>query len=74
MEYVFPGQGFETVTDQFMLGCDVLVAPVQRKGERTRRVLLPEGRWTYGDGAVYEGGRAVTVPAGLDILPYFTRA
>ena len=62
------------MTDQFMLGCDVLVAPVQRKGERTRRVLLPEGRWTYGDGAVYEGGRAVTVQAGLDILPYFTRA
>lgn len=74
MEYEFPGQGFATVTDQFMLGRDVLAAPVQRRGERSRSVRLPEGRWVYLDGTVYDGGQTVAVPAGLDTLPYFIRA
>ncbi len=71
MEYVFPGQGLEQVTDQFMLGDRLLVAPVLEKGADTRCVRLPKGSWRYVDGTCYEGGRTVTVPAGLDTLPYF---
>ncbi|WP_344747319.1 TIM-barrel domain-containing protein, partial [Kribbella aluminosa] len=31
MEYVFPHQGYARITDQFMLGNDILVAPVLEK-------------------------------------------
>lgn len=37
MEYVFPGQGFEKVIDQFCLGDDIIVAPVLTKGARDAR-------------------------------------
>ena len=40
------------------------------KGAVTRSVRLPLGRWRYVDGALYEGGATVTVPAPLDTLPY----
>ena len=72
MEYVFPHQGFEGVTDVFMLGDDVLVAPVVMAGARTRTVRLPEGEWEYVDGTIYHGGE-VEVPAPMDVLPYFVK-
>lgn len=57
-----------------MLGDEVLVAPVLKEGARTRRVVLPDGCWRYvPTGQVYDGGRAVVVPAGLGTLPWFTR-
>ncbi len=71
MEYEFPHQNFEAVTDQFMLGHNVLVAPVLEKGARTRTVRLPKGQWKYIDGTIYSETK-VKVPAPLDVLPYFT--
>lgn len=47
MEYEFPGQGMETVCDQFMLGNRLLVAPVLEKGADGRRVFVPQGNWSY---------------------------
>ena len=73
MEYEFPGCGYERMTDQFMLGSNYLVAPVLTKGAVTRDVALPEGRWRYVDGTVYEGGLTVTVPAPINVLPYFEK-
>ena len=73
MEYEFPGCGYERMTDQFMLGSNYLVAPVLTKGAVTRDVALPEGRWRYVDGTVYEGGVTVTVPAPINVLPYFEK-
>ena len=71
MEYQFPHQGLADVTDQFMLGEDILVAPVLRKGDTGRRVRLPAGSWRYCDGTVFAGGQTVQVAAPLDVLPYF---
>lgn len=73
MEYEFPGNGFECVTDQFMLGSRILVAPVVNEGERVRRVLLPQGAWKYHDGSIYNGPAEVSVPAYEDTLPYFLK-
>lgn len=73
MEYEFPNSGFETVTDQFMVGECILVAPVIKEGAVTREVKLPTGTWKYVDGTEYSGGRNVTVDAPIDILPYFER-
>ena len=73
MEYSYPHMGYETVYDQFLLGDGILVAPVLTKGDVTRRVILPEGKWRYRDGTVYDGGATVTVDAPLSVLPYFER-
>ena len=55
----------------YLVGEDLLAAPVVREGERTRDVILPAGRWMHWfTGEVYEAGEH-TVPAPLDELPLF---
>lgn len=73
MEYAYPNQGLEFVTDQFMLGRDLLVAPILKRGERSRKVWLPEGIWLSGTGKAVKGPAEVTVDAPIDVLPYFRR-
>lgn len=72
LDYEFPNQGLAKVKDCFMLGGSYLVAPVLKKGARTRDVRLPEGNWKYlPDETLYDGGKTVTVPAPLEVLPVF---
>lgn len=57
---------------QWLLGPNVLVAPVVEQGASTRNVYLPQGCWKHVDtGAQFEGPRDVTVLAPIDSLPYF---
>lgn len=37
----------QTLQTQFMLGSELLVAPVLQAGERTKKVYLPAGNWTH---------------------------
>ncbi|MFW5689087.1 MAG: TIM-barrel domain-containing protein, partial [Spirochaetota bacterium] len=61
--------------DSFMLGDDLLVAPVRERGVEERSVYLPEGVWyDYWSGEAWRGGRAVVVEAPLDRVPLFVRA
>jgi len=46
LEYQFPGQGFENVKDQFMMGEKLMVAPVLTSSD-TRQVCFPKGVWNY---------------------------
>jgi len=73
MCYEFPDESFENCADQFMLGSEILVAPVLTKGAVTRDVKLPQGKWLADDGTTYEGGQTVTVDAPLERLPYFKK-
>ena len=71
MAYEFPGCDMETVNDQFMLGSDILVAPVLEKGVCERYVKLPPGNWQTADGTVYtESG---IIPAPLETLLYLKK-
>ena len=57
-----------------MFGPDILVAPILYEGARERTLYLPGGRWiSIHDGTVYDGGRKITVPAPLEIIPAFYR-
>ena len=73
LEYVFPNEGFEHTLDSFMLGNDVLVAPVYEKGARSRKVSLPRGTWEDDMGVTYEGGAEYTVEVPVDRLLHFFR-
>jgi alpha-D-xyloside xylohydrolase len=63
------------VEDQFLLGDDLLVAPVTQEGARQREVYLPTGaRWRDAwTGAACRSGW-VTAPAPLDTIPAYVRA
>ena len=73
MAMAFPNGGYELVKDQFVLGNTIIVAPVIKKGERSRAVLLPQGKWKADDGNIYVGGKEVVIDVPLSRLPFFER-
>ena len=73
LDYMYPGQGYGKVDDQFVMGDFLMVAPQVRKGATSRDVLVPPGRWTADDGTVVEGPVRITVQTPLERLPYFVR-
>ena len=61
--------------DQFLLGRDLLVAPVLRQGARARSVYLPNDLWyDFWTGEGFQGGRHVVAEAPLEVLPLYVRA
>lgn len=70
LEYVFPNAGFASCNDAFMVGNNILVAPVLTKDGR-REVLLPKGSWKYIDGKIFKGPATIKIEAALDQLPLF---
>ena len=59
---------------QFLMGENLLVAPVLDQGATKKLVYLPKGKW-YGfeDGREYEGGQYYMVDAPLDCCPMFVK-
>jgi alpha-glucosidase (family GH31 glycosyl hydrolase) len=74
--------------DEFLLGGDLLAAPVLEPETTARNLYLPPGRWIADplafdartgafhlrDGKPLDGGRSVDARAPLDTLPLFARA
>lgn len=59
---------------QWMLGDDVLVAPVVEEGATARDVYFPSSCWRHGDtGREFSGPSYHEVTAALDELPWFER-
>ena len=73
MSYEFPDQGFDRVTDQFMLGSEILVAPVVA-AENTRTIFLPKGKWRdMVNNKIITGPKTIIVKIPLAELQYFIR-
>ena len=66
-------RGYERVHDQFLLGEDLLVAPVLEPAATSRTVLVPPGRWTDPAGSVVEGPTEITIPVNLRSVPWWRR-
>ncbi len=62
------------IEDEYMLGRDLLVAPVILEGAAGREVWLPPGNWyDLWDGKRYAGDRRVYFPCGYSRIPVFVR-
>lgn len=63
------------VHDQYMLGDQLLVAPVVHEGETSRMVYFPAGATWYHvwTGDTYEGGSTMSVDAPIGSPPVFSR-
>jgi alpha-glucosidase len=73
LEYEFPGKGYESIKDQFMLGNKIMVAPVVEKGQRSREVVFPEGKWKGDDGDIVIGPAKLTIEVPLERLAWYRK-
>ena len=59
---------------QFMLGSDILIAPVYEPDKKKNMVYLPEGVWfNFFTGEKYNGGKHIICNAPLDTIPVFVK-
>jgi len=73
LEYEYPGQGFEEIKDQFLLGDQIMVAPVVYKGELSRDVVFPKGEWLGDDGTIVAGPVKIKIEVPIERLPWYRR-
>lgn len=68
-------QGGPYTEEAFLLGGDLLVAPVLEAGARAKEVPLPRGGWyPWGEDRLLEGPDWVRLPAPLERIPLLVRA
>ena len=61
-------------SDQFLLGKNLLIAPILRQGATARSVYLPSGEWfDFWSGQNFSGGQHVIALAPLETIPIFVR-
>ena len=73
LAYAYPGTGYERIEDEFLLGSDVLVAPVLTKNAHSRRIVFPKGTWKGDDESTVVGPKTVEVAVPLERLPWYRR-
>ncbi|WP_106496200.1 glycoside hydrolase family 31 protein [Lentibacillus sp. Marseille-P4043] len=62
------------MNDQFMIGDNVIVAPILVPSVTDRAVYLPAGEWIeFSTGIVYEGAETHLIHAELDEMPIFVK-
>lgn len=63
-----------SIDDEFMVGGDLLVAPILKSGAVSRLVYLPAGVWyDYWTGKKLSGGAMIHANAPLETVPLFVR-
>lgn len=64
------------ISDEYMFGPALLVAPVSEQGATSRKVYLPAGCdwYNYWTNERMKGGQTITAEAPIDTIPLFVRA
>jgi len=73
LEFEYPGNGYEHIKDQFLLGSEIMVAPVIEKGSRKREVIFPDGTWKSEDGTLITGPVSQEIDVPLERLPWYRK-
>ncbi|WHQ37353.1 glycoside hydrolase family 31 protein [Spiroplasma sp. SV19] len=71
------GDDVETykISDEYLLGDNILVAPILEQEQTQRLVYLPQGNWyDYWTKTVYQGQQWIIVQADLTQLPIFVKS
>lgn len=71
LAYAYPDKGYEHIKDQFLLGSEMLVAPVVTESDE-RTVVLPPGDWYY-QNKKWKGGRTYNINVAVNELPVFMK-
>ena len=76
LNFTESGRTYDDISDEYLWGSEVLVAPVMTEGATSRSVTFPAGQWMSIDNPqkVYEAHSTVTVDAPLEVLPVFVKA
>lgn len=71
---VYPDMG--PIEDQYLLGPDLLVAPVLRPGATTRKLVIPPGRWfdLFAADRCFDGPDETELGVGPDDIPVLVRS
>lgn len=66
----------DNISDEYLWGRDILVAPIMKQGAVEREIIFPDGLWVdYNNPSrLYHGGDTIMYPAPLEVLPLFVRA
>jgi len=63
------------ITDEYMFGPSILVAPVTAAGVTSRSVYLPSGLWyDFWTGQAIPGGQTISAAAPYDHIPLYVKA
>ncbi len=67
---------YDNITDEYLWGSEVLVAPVMQQGATEREVTFPEGTWVdFANPAIrYAGNSTINYKTPLEVLPLFVKA
>ncbi len=58
---------------EYVLGNQIIVAPIMEKGAEEREIYLPEGTWHMFNERIYEGKQVHTIQAPLSVIPIFIK-
>jgi len=74
LEYPDDSETFKA-DGEFLIGKELLVAPVVEKEALTKEIYLPQGDWIdYNNGkTIYRGKQWITYPAPLNVVPVFVK-
>ncbi|MBR5435433.1 MAG: DUF5110 domain-containing protein [Muribaculaceae bacterium] len=68
---------YDNISDQYLWGRDIMVAPILSQGAKSRSITFPEGNWIdfyHSNDDAYKGGTTITYDAGVAEIPVFVRA
>lgn len=67
---------FDNISDQYLWGHDVMVAPVMEQGATSRNITFPDGTWVdiSSPSNRYNAYTSISYNAPLEVLPVFARA
>lgn len=62
------------ITDQYLFGDNLLIAPIVEEGAENRNIYLPEGKWIdFFDGKEYKGKQYIDLEVPLNKIPVFVK-